>query len=115
MYFRSAALTLLALAVPASAFVGKTAFSRSLVSVQSSVDTTDASLQAVTKPMVCSFVCVYGVCWFPWIDWITIVVTCVCVYPYVAFRNLFSDQSVVLVFTNHSLTLSLNTGQLQAR
>jgi hypothetical protein len=54
MLFRSAALTLLALAVPASAFVGNTAFSRPSVAVKSSVETTDDSLQATTERLVCS-------------------------------------------------------------
>jgi hypothetical protein len=54
MLFRSAALTLLALAVPASAFVGNTAFSRPSVTIKSSLETTDASLQKDTERLVCS-------------------------------------------------------------
>jgi len=54
MYFRSAVVTLLALAVPASAFMGNTAFSRTSVSVKSSVETPvpDASLQGQTDRLV---------------------------------------------------------------
>jgi hypothetical protein len=57
MNFRSA-LTLLALAAPASAFMGQPTFSRSLVSVQSSLGTSDAGLEAATEKLVCYFVCI---------------------------------------------------------
>jgi hypothetical protein len=61
MLFRSAALTILALVAPASAFVGNTAFSRPSVAVQSSVETPDASLQAQTERLVCYAMCVCSV------------------------------------------------------
>jgi hypothetical protein len=65
MQFRSSALVLLALAAPASAFMGgKAAFSRNSVSVQSepapaeAVGATEAALTATTEKLVCYFMCV---------------------------------------------------------
>ena len=59
MYFRSAALTLLALATPASAFVGNTAFSRSATislpatADPATADAMDPALSADIRKEVC--------------------------------------------------------------